>query len=107
MELRLGLLQPQPTGAIPYLHFKFPKARYYIPFGPWCGWTVAKRIRLVDDSARLGTCSYNHRAKWRIIDKWSTKLGCGESDDNGEASALRHLELEEECFAELESASDL
>ena len=70
---------------------------------------MAKRIHLVDDSTCLGpgTCSYNHRPKWRIIDKWSTKLGCGESDNNGEASALRHLELEEECFAELESASDL
>jgi hypothetical protein len=67
---------------------------------------VAKRIHLVDDSARLGTCSYNHRAKWGIIDKWSTQLGCGDSDDS-EALALRHMELEEECFAELESASDL
>lgn len=106
LELRLGLLQPRPPGtsALPYLHFKLTQQRYYIPYGVWCGWSVARRVLLMADPLHKGGLILNHRLKYQIQDRWPTASDFGAStteaanDADGER---RGHELEDECFSDL------
>ncbi|ELR13517.1 uncharacterized protein ACA1_247210 [Acanthamoeba castellanii str. Neff] len=65
VELELGDLRGVSDG---FLEFRLSQRRFYLPFG-WNGWTVAKRVHLVQQHAGL---LYNHRVRWHLGDRWAT-----------------------------------
>ncbi|ELR18688.1 uncharacterized protein ACA1_394540 [Acanthamoeba castellanii str. Neff] len=65
VELELGDLRSVSDG---FLKFWLSQRRFYLPFG-WNGWTVTKRVHLVQQHAGL---LYNHHIRWHLGDRWAT-----------------------------------
>ncbi|ELR14995.1 uncharacterized protein ACA1_211490, partial [Acanthamoeba castellanii str. Neff] len=65
VELELGDLRGVSDG---FLEFRLSQRWFYLPFG-WNGWTVAKRVHLMQQHAGL---LYNHRIRWHLGDRWAT-----------------------------------